>query len=141
MLRVALSVIVILYIPLGIILYKIDWIMGESLFNADSGSLEYAIQYTRTVMVGFFFEALYDLEKKYLLQFGNALFPMLIQFFTLPLHVFLVSSMSGPSGLYGIAMATNISFMLNFVILHIYLTLVTKEPYRFTLFFKGAKKE
>jgi hypothetical protein len=49
--------------------------------------------------------------------------------------------MSGLSGLYGIAMATNVSFMLNFVVLHIYLTLVTKEPYRFTLFYKGAKKE
>ena len=44
-LRVALSTIVILYIPLGIIMYKIDWIMGESMFNADSGSLNYAIQY------------------------------------------------------------------------------------------------
>ena len=131
----------ILYIPLGIILYKIDWIMGESLFNADSGSLDYATQYTRTIMVGFFFEALYDLEKKYLLQFGNAIFPMLIQFFTLPLHVVTVSSMSSLSGLYGLAMATNISFMLNFVVLHIYLTLVTKEPYRFALFYKGAKKE
>ena len=67
MLRVALSLIVILYIPLGIIMYKIDWIMGESMFNADKGSLEYAVQYTRTIMIGFFFEALYDLEKKYLL--------------------------------------------------------------------------
>ena len=48
-------------------MYKIDWIMGESMFNADKGSLEYAVQYTRTIMIGFFFEALYDLEKKYLL--------------------------------------------------------------------------
>ena len=34
-------------------------------------------------MVGFFFEALYDLEKKHLLQFGNSMIPMCIQFFTL----------------------------------------------------------
>jgi len=89
-------------------------------------------------MIGFFFEALYDLEKKYLLQFGNALFPMLIQFVTLPLHFVLVAHLSSSSGLSGIALATNISFFLNFVILHVYLTLVTKEPYRFTLFYKGS---
>ena len=92
-------------------------------------------------MVGYFFEALYDVEKKYLLQFGDAIFPMLIQFITLPLHVVLVSNFSKSRGLYGIGMATNISFFSNFVVLHIYLTLVTKEPYRFSLFFKGAMKE
>ena len=65
--------------------------MGETMLNADFESVKYAVTYTRTVMIGFFFEAIYDLEKKYLLQFGNALFPMLIQFVTLPLHIFFVS--------------------------------------------------
>jgi hypothetical protein len=35
--------------------------------QTDETTLQYAETYTRTVMVGFFFEALYDLEKKYLL--------------------------------------------------------------------------
>ena len=135
-LRAALVVLVLLYIPLGLILYKIDWVMGESLLNVDAESLKYAITYTRTVMVGYFFEAIYDLEKKYLLQFGNALFPMLIQFVTLPLHVIFVQTMydTWPDSLFGIAMAKNVSFFLNFLILHVYLAFVTRQPYRFSLF-------
>jgi Na+-driven multidrug efflux pump len=66
-LRVAILVLILLYIPFGIIMYKIDFIMGPAMFNADSGSLNFAISYTRTVMIGFFFESLYDIEKKYLL--------------------------------------------------------------------------
>ena len=38
---------------------------------------------------------------------------------------------AGDGMLYGIAMCTNISFFLNFIILHIYLTVVTKKPYKF----------
>lgn len=125
----------LLYIPLGFLLYNIDVIMGESFFNADPGSLSYAITYTRTIMIGFFFEALYDLEKKYLLQFGNALFPMLIQFVTLPLHILFVSILYNRFGnsLTGIAIATCISFFLNFIILHLYLTFFTREQYRFRI--------
>lgn len=66
-LRAALVVLVALYIPLGLVLYNIDTIMGPSLLNADPISVQYAVTYTRKVMVGFFFEAIYDLEKKYLL--------------------------------------------------------------------------
>jgi len=89
-------------------------------------------------MVGFFFEALYDLEKKYLLQFGNSMIPMCIQFFTLPLHVFLVSLFSTRYQLFGIAMATNISFFLNFIILHFYISFVTVQPYRFLYTLNGG---
>lgn len=66
-LRAALCVLVLLYIPLGIILYNIDFIFGEHMFNADKASVANAVVYTRTIMIGFFFEAIYDLEKKYLL--------------------------------------------------------------------------
>jgi Na+-driven multidrug efflux pump len=126
-LRAAMVVLVILYIPLALILYSIDLIMGDSMLNADPESVKYAVTYTRTIMTGFFFEAIYDLEKKYLLQFNNAFFPMLIQFVTLPLHIVFVSSLYdwAPNSLLGIAMATNISFFLNFIVLHIYLTYVT----------------
>ena len=83
-------------------------------------------------MIGFLFEAIYDLEKKYLLQFGNALFPMIIQFFTLPLHLIFVQNLYNyDDSLYGIAMATNISFFLNFMVIHVYIIYITKEPYRF----------
>lgn len=63
-LQAAIIVLILLYIPLGIILYNIESIMGG---QSDSITIQYAVTYTRTVMVGFFFEALYDLEKKYLL--------------------------------------------------------------------------
>lgn len=131
----AIAWLVILFIPLGIILYKIDFVMGPSMFNSDPGSVEFAIAYTRTIMIGFFFESIYDLEKKYLLQFGNAIFPMCIQFVTLPLHIIFVHILhnSFENGLVGIAIATDLSFFLNFITLHIYLTWVTKEPYRFRL--------
>ena len=114
-------------------MFNIDFIMGKSMLNADPESLKYAVTYTRTVMIGFFFEAIYDLEKKYLLQFGNALFPMLIQFVTMPLHLVFVSHLYDwyPNSLLGIATATNISFFLNFIILHLYLTYFTTEPYKF----------
>jgi Na+-driven multidrug efflux pump len=131
-LRAALAVLILLYIPLGIILFKIDFIMGEHMFNADPVSVAHAITYTRTIMVGFFFEAIYDLEKKYLLQFGNSIFPMLIQGITLPLHLILVTYFHDyDDSLLGIAMATNISFFLNFLILHVYITLITPYPYKF----------
>ena len=65
---------VALYIPMSIILYNIGWVMTLT----DAASLRSAVAYTRTIIIGFFFEAIYDLEKKYLLQFGNALFPMAI---------------------------------------------------------------
>ena len=135
-LRAALVVLVLLYIPLGLIMYKVDWVMGESMLNADPEALKYSVTYTRTIMVGFFFEAIYDLEKKFLLQFGNALFPMLIQFVTLPLHVTFVAMMydEWPDSLIGIAMAMNLSFFLNFLVLHIYLAFITRQPYRFSLF-------
>lgn len=127
-LRAALVVLIALYIPLGLLLYNIDTIMGPSMLNADPHSVQYAVTYTRTVMVGFFFEAIYDLEKKYLLQFGNAMYPMLIQFVTLPLHFLMVSQTYNwaPNSLKGIAIATNISFFLNFVALHVYLAYFTK---------------
>ena len=83
-------------------------------------------------MIGFFFEALYDLEKKYLLQFGNSMIPMCIQFITLPLHICLVSLLAPRYGLQGIANATNISFFLNFVLLHLYMSVFTKKEYKFS---------
>jgi len=126
-LRAALVVLIALYIPLGLLLYNIDTIMGPAMLNADPLSVQYAVTYTRTVMVGFFFEAIYDLEKKYLLQFGNAMYPMLIQFVTLPLHFLMVSQTYNwaPKSLAGIAIATNVSFFLNFVALHVYLAYFT----------------
>jgi Na+-driven multidrug efflux pump len=132
-LRAALVVLILLYIPLGVILYKIDYIMGKSMLNAEPQSVEYAVTYTRTVMIGFFFEAIYDLEKKYLLQFGDSLFPMFIQLVTLPLHFVINSYLYNwiPRSLFGIALATNVAFFLNFIALHIYITYYTKQPYKF----------
>lgn len=67
---------------------------------------------------------------------------MLIQFVTLPLHLLIVSQTYdwAPNSLSGIATATNVSFFLNFLALHVYLAYVTKEPYRFKLTGQSFRK-
>ena len=75
-------------------------------------------------MIGFFFEALYDLQKKYLLCFGKANLPLMIQSFTLVVDVILAAILIKQGyGLFGIALAVTHAFFLNFVILQAYLIL------------------
>lgn len=53
----------------------------------------------------------------------------------MPLHLVFVSYLHDlDDSLYGIALATNISFFLNFLVLHTYLALLTTQPYRFAPF-------
>lgn len=51
----------------------------------------------------------------------------------MPLHLVLVNYLYDQYGgtLYGIALATNISFFLNFAVLHVYITYITRQPYKF----------
>ena len=122
---------ILLYIPIGLVIYNVDGIMGR--LDADAESLRYAVSYARTIMLGQFLTSVYDLEKKYLMQFGNTLFPMIIQFVTLPLHWIFVATLYDKWGdsLFGIALSLTISLTINFLVLHTYLVFVTNEPYRF----------
>lgn len=115
-LKFGIVLFILLFIPIGGILFKIDWIM--STLGCDARSLQQATVYTRTIMIGFFFEALYDLEKKYLLCFGKANIPLAIQTFTLLIDVALsLILIKLGYGLFGIALSVTHTFFLNFVIL------------------------
>ncbi len=63
---------------------------------------------------------------------------MCIQFVTLPLHFLLVAYLNDRYQIYGIAMATNISFTLNFLALHTYISFITREPYKINYKIRGS---
>jgi len=70
-------------------------------------------------MLGLYMQALFDLFRKFMIILGQPLIPMLIQGLTLPVHIFLCYMLTsrGGLGVQGVALATNFTFLLNFMMI------------------------
>lgn len=60
----------ILYLPVAFAFYNIDWIM-KSLIGTDVESAFYAKIFSRSLIVSYLFEGIFDLERKYLIAFKS----------------------------------------------------------------------
>lgn len=91
------------------------------LMHVDALTAGYASIYTRNMLFGLYVQAQFDLLRKFMIILGQPLIPMLIQGLTLPLHIlfcYLFVNKAG-YGIFGVALATNLTFFINFLFVFI----------------------
>lgn len=106
----------LMFVPVAMLMFFIEDILMA--VHVDVLTASYARIYSRWLLVGLYAQALFDLFRKFMIMMGQPVIPMIIQGLTLPLHILFCYLLVNVQGLKveGVALATNFTFVLNFVL-------------------------